>query len=45
MSLRTKSNSVCEAEGKPTSISLNPMFTSALNIRSLRGMSMGSISA
>ena len=45
ISLRTKSNSTCEAEGKPTSISLKPIFTSASNMRILRAMSMGSISA
>jgi hypothetical protein len=37
ISLRTKSNSTCEAEGKPTSISLKPMATSVWNMRSLRG--------
>ena len=45
MSLRTKSNSVCEADGKPTSISLKPMATSISNMRSLRATSIGSISA
>ena len=45
MSLRTKSNSTCEAEGNPTSISLKPIFTSCSNMRILRAMSMGSISA
>jgi hypothetical protein len=45
MSLRRKSNSTCDADGNPTSISLKPMDTSASNMRSLRGMSMGSISA
>ena len=37
ISLRTKSNSVCEADGKPTSISLKPISTSVSNMRSLRG--------
>ena len=45
ISLRMKSNSVCEAEGKPTSISLKPIATSVSNMRSLRAMSIGSISA
>ena len=36
MRKRVKSKSVCEAEGKPTSISLKPMATSASNMRSLR---------
>jgi hypothetical protein len=31
--------------GKPTSISLKPIFTSCSNMRTLRSMSMGSISA
>ena len=39
-----KSKSVCEAEGKPTSISLKPMPTSASNMRSLRSWPIGSIS-
>ena len=34
---RTKSNSTWEADGNPTSISLNPMRTSVSNMRSLRG--------
>src|SRR5690554_3736646 len=42
-SLRTKSKSVCEADGKPTSISLKPIFTSWSNMRSLRSTFMGSI--
>ena len=42
---RTKSNSVCEAEGKPTSISLKPMPTSVSNMRSLRSWPIGSIRA
>ena len=45
MSLRMKSNSICEAEGKPTSISLKPILTSCSNMRILRSISMGSISA
>ena len=45
ISRRTKLNSVCEADGKPTSISLKPMFTSSWNISSLRSTLMGSISA
>src|SRR5690606_17661657 len=43
-SLRTKSKSVCDAEGKPTSISLKPILTSCSNKRSLRSTLMGSIS-
>ncbi len=31
-----KSNSICDADGKPTSISLKPIFTSVWNMRSLR---------
>ncbi len=42
---RTKSKSGCEAEGKPTSISLNPMRTSTSKRRRLRWTSIGSISA
>ncbi len=42
MSLRTKSKSICDAAGKPTSISLNPMRTSSLNSISLRSAFMGS---
>ena len=45
MSLRTKSNSVCDADGKPISISLKPTRTSVSNMRSLRSASIGSISA
>ena len=45
ISRRTKSKSVCDAEGKPTSISLKPMRTSSWNMRSLRAASIGSISA
>ena len=45
MSRRTKSKSGWEAEGKPTSISLKPHFTSRSNIRRLRSVSIGSISA
>src|SRR5215470_8371169 len=42
---RTKSKSVCEAEGKATSISLKPTRTSASNMRRLRSPFIGSISA
>jgi hypothetical protein len=45
MSSRTKSKSVSEAAGKPTSISLKPISQSSLNIRVLRSESIGSISA
>lgn len=45
ISLRTKSNSTCDEDGKPTSISLKPISTSVLNMRSLRSMSIGSINA
>ena len=45
ISRRTKSKSACEADGKPTSISLKPMRTSISNMRSLRAGSIGSISA
>ena len=45
MSSRTKSKSVCEAAGKPTSISLKPVLTSMSNMRRLRAASIGSISA
>ncbi len=45
ISCRTKSKSVCEAEGKPTSISLYPMSTSSWNIFLLRSGVMGSIRA
>src|SRR5690625_3640525 len=45
MRARTKSWSVREAAGKPTSISLYPIATSISNIRSLRSEFMGSISA
>ncbi len=41
MSLRTKSKSVFEAAGKPTSISLIPSLTSSSNIRCLRAGSIG----
>ena len=41
----TQSNSVCEAEGKPTSISLKPMRTSILNISSFSSTFIGSTSA
>src|SRR5450830_1861741 len=42
MSLRTKSKSVCEAAGKPTSICLKPMRTSSLNRLILRSAFIGS---
>src|SRR5690606_29160489 len=42
-SLRTKSKSVCEAEGNPTSISLKPILISCSKKRSLRSTLMGSI--
>src|SRR5262249_5826956 len=42
---RTKLKSVSEADGKPTSISLKPSFTSVSNMRSLRSGPIGSISA
>ena len=42
---RTKSKSVWEAEGKATSISLNPMPVSSRNMRFLRSTPIGSISA
>ena len=42
---RWKSKSVWEAEGKPTSISLNPTSTSVWNSASLRSGSIGSIRA
>ena len=45
MSLRTKSKSVWEADGKPTSISLKPIFTSCSKKRSLRSTLIGSIRA
>ena len=45
ISSRQKSKSVCEAEGNPTSISLNPQATSRSNKRSLRAVSIGSTSA
>ncbi|CAM5780656.1 hypothetical protein CPER28S_00642 [Cellulomonas persica] len=45
MSIRTKSKSVCDAAGKPTSISLKPMSTSSSNISSLRAGFIGSIRA
>ena len=45
MSIRTKSKSVCDADGKPTSISLKPICTSSSNISSLRAGFIGSISA
>ncbi|MFM8955960.1 MAG: hypothetical protein ACKOJH_00685 [Actinomycetota bacterium] len=45
MMWRTKSKSGWLADGKPTSISLKPIFTKVLNIRSLRSGSIGSMSA
>ena len=45
MSARTQSNSVCEDEGKPTSISLKPMRTSILNISIFSSTFIGSTSA
>jgi hypothetical protein len=41
---RAKSKSVCEADGKPISISLNPMSSSSWNIRALRSCPIGLIS-
>src|SRR5690606_33720362 len=43
--LRTKLNSVLEADGKPTSISLKPAFTSMSKKRCFFAPSIGSISA
>jgi hypothetical protein len=40
-----KSKSVCEAAGKPTSISLYPIWTSSMNMRRLRSGDIGSIRA
>lgn len=45
MRRRTKSKSVCEAAGKPTSISLKPMRTSSSKSRILRSPFIGSKSA
>ncbi len=45
MSLRTKSKSVCEADGKATSISLKPMSQRVWKRRILRSMFIGSNSA
>src|SRR5215216_1769821 len=45
MRIRTKSKSGWLADGKPTSISLKPIATTASNMRRLRTESMGSISA
>ena len=42
---RWKSKSVCDAEGKPTSISLNPTSISVWNRPNLRSGSIGSIRA
>ena len=41
MSSRRKSNSTCEAEGKPTSISLKPTSTSSRNISSFSSRFIG----
>ena len=45
MHQRAKSKSVCEADGKPISISLKPMSSNRLNMRALRSWPIGSISA
>ena len=45
MRRRTKSKSVCDAAGKPTSISLKPMRTSSKKSFILRSPFMGSNSA
>ena len=45
MSERTKSHSVCDADGKPISISLYPILTSRSNILRLRAGVIGSIRA
>ncbi|MNY19096.1 hypothetical protein D3C86_1525140 [compost metagenome] len=45
ISMRTKSKSVCEADGKATSISFSPTFTSCSKKRSLRAGFIGSIRA
>ncbi len=45
ISVRTKLKSVSDADGKATSISLKPMSTSILNMRSLRSPFIGSNSA
>src|SRR5471032_309389 len=44
-SLRTKSKSVCEAEGKPTSISLTPILISNSKKRNFLSALIGSINA
>ncbi|MNW05314.1 hypothetical protein D3C71_2015470 [compost metagenome] len=44
MHQRAKSKSVCEAEGKPISISLKPMSSSSWNMRALRSWPIGSTS-
>jgi hypothetical protein len=41
ISSRTKSKSVCEADGNPTSICLKPMSHSVLNMRRLRSIAHG----
>ena len=45
MRVRTKSKSVCEADGKPTSISLKPISHTVRNMRILRSTFIGSNSA
>jgi hypothetical protein len=45
MHQRAKSKSVCEADGNPISISLNPMSSSSWNIRALRSWPIGLTSA
>jgi hypothetical protein len=45
ISLRTKSKSVCDADGKPTSISLKPVATSISKNSSFAAMLIGSINA
>jgi hypothetical protein len=42
---RTKSKSVCDADGNPASILLKPILTSKSNIRRLRCWFIGSINA
>ncbi len=45
MRRRVKSNSICEAEGKPISISLKPIFTSRAKYSSFSSTLMGTASA
>ncbi|MGF6409541.1 hypothetical protein OKW37_001211 [Paraburkholderia sp. MM5482-R2] len=45
ISLRTKSKSACDADGKPTSISLKPIATSISKYSSFCAAFIGSISA